>query len=327
MNKVKAIQISKVEQEKKLGFSILDLKIQGENINHVVINSIKRIIQSDIPIYAFNDFDITKNTSIFNNNYIKNHIQNIPVWGIDNKIEEYIIQNLESQERFTETMGITNDDVELDVEKNINTSALGKLTMYLDFKNNTKEVKSVTTDDANFYYKEGQIKSPYYNPIQIVKLQPGQEIKLSAKADLGTEEISGIYGATSVCYFRENKEDDYNLIVESRGQITEKEIINRAIKILNKKLQKFNRNLPKNNGMEGVILTEDEDHTLGNIISYGMQIHPSVQFAGYNTPHPLKKLIEFHYKLNTGNVNNIVKEIVSYYENIFDIIKEKISKI
>lgn len=327
MNKVKAIQISKVEQEKKLGFSILDLKIQGENINHVVINSIKRIIQSDIPIYAFNDFDITKNTSIFNNNYIKNHIQNIPVWGIDNKIEEYIIQNLESQERFTETMGITNDDVELDVEKNINTSALGKLTMYLDFKNNTKEVKSVTTDDANFYYKEGQIKSPYYNPIQIVKLQPGQEIKLSAKADLGTEEISGIYGATSVCYFRENKEDDYNLIVESRGQITEKEIINRAIKILNKKLQKFNRNLPKNNGMEGVILTEDEDHTLGNIISYGMQIHPSVQFAGYNTPHPLKKLIEFHYKLNAGNVNNIVKEIVSYYENIFDIIKEKISKI
>ena len=327
MNKVKAIQISKVEQEKKLGFSILDLKIQGENINHVVINSIKRIIQSDIPIYAFNDFDITKNTSIFNNNYIKNHIQNIPVWGIDNKIDEYLVQNLESQERFTETMGITNDDVELDVEKNINTSALGKLTMYLDFKNNTKEVKSVTTDEANFYYKEGQIKSPYYNPIQIVKLQPGQEIKLSAKADLGTEEISGIYAATSACYFRENKEDDYNLIVESRGQVTEKEIISRAIKILNKKLQKFNRNLPKNNGMEGVILTEDEDHTLGNIISYGMQIHPSVQFAGYNTPHPLKKLIEFHYKLNTGNVNNIVKEIVSYYENIFDIIKEKISKI
>ena len=74
-------------------------------------------------------------------------------------------------------------------------------------------------------------------------------------------------------------------------------------------------------------VTEDEDHTLGNIISYGMQIHPSVQFCGYNTPHPLKKEIHFHYKLSSGNINNIIKEVVSYYENIFDNISEKIAKL
>ena len=79
--------------------------------------------------------------------------------------------------------------------------------------------------------------------------------------------------------------------------------------------------------MEGVIVTEKEDHTLGNIISHGMRIHPSVQFCGYNTPHPLKKEIHFHYKLTSGNINSIIKDVVSYYENIFEILKEKIKKI
>jgi DNA-directed RNA polymerase subunit L len=327
MNKVKSIQISKIEQEKKLGFSILKLNMKGDNINHVVVNSIKRIIQTDIPIYAFNNFDITENSSVFNNNYIKGHLQNIPVWGIDNKIDEYIKKEENDDEEFSETTGLVNDDIDLDVEKDVDTSALNKLTMYIDSKNDTNDILTVTTNDAKFYYKEGLIDSPYYNPIQLVKLQPKDVIKFSAKAELGTEEISGIYSATSICFFKENSENDYEFILESRGQITEKRILKIALKLLNKKLHKFNKNLPKNKGMEGTIVTENEDHTLGNIISYGMQIHPAVQFCGYNTPHPLKREIHFHYKLLSGNINNIIKEVVSYYENIFDNISEKLDKL
>ena len=327
MNKVKSIQLSKIEQEKKLGFSMLKLNIKGENINHIVLNSIKRIIQTDIPIYAFNNFDITENSSVFNNNYIKGHLQNIPVWGIDNKLDEFIKKEDYQDEEFSETAGLVNDDIDLDVEKDVDTSALNKLTMYIDSKNDTKDILTVTTDNAKFYYKEGLIDSPYYNPIPIVKLQPKDVIKFSAKAELGTEEISGIFSATSICFFKENNNNDYDLIVESRGQITEKRIIKIALKLLNKKLHKFNKNLPKNKGMEGTIVTENEDHTLGNIISYGMQIHPAVQFCGYNTPHPLKKEIHFHYKLFSGNINNIIKEVVSYYENIFDNISKKIDNL
>ena len=327
MSKIKPIQISKIEQEKKKGFSMLKFNMKGENINYVIANSIKRMIQSDIPIYSFNNFDITENTSIFNNNYLKHHLQNIPVWGIDNNIEEFIKEEINDDEEFSEMTGLMNDDIDLNVEKKVDTSALTKLTMYIDSKNETKDNLSITTDDAKFYYKEGLIKSPYYNPVQLVKLQPNQSIKFSAKAELGTEEISGIYSAISVCYFKENKEDDFDFILESRGQITEKRILKIALKLLNKKLHNFHINIPKNKGMEGVIVTENEDHTLGNIISYGMQIHPSVQFCGYNTPHPLKKEIHIHYKLSSGNINNIIKEVVSYYENIFDNISEKIDKL
>ena len=234
MNKVKSIQISKLEEDKKLGFSMLKLNIKGDNINHIIVNSIKRIIQSDIPVYSFNNFDITENSSVFNNNYIKHHLQNIPVWGIENKIDEFVKKEETDEEEFSEMTGLMNDDIDLNVEKSVDTSALNKLTMYIDSKNDTKDILTVTTDDAKFYYKEGLIKTPYYNPIQIVKLQPNQSIKFSAKAELGTEEISGIYSATSICFFKENKEDNYDFTLESRGQISEKRILKIALKLLNK---------------------------------------------------------------------------------------------
>ena len=58
-----------------------------------------------------------------------------------------------------------------------------------------------------------------------------------------------------------------------------------------------------------------------------MQNHSAVQFCGYNTPHPLNKQIKFHYKLNTGNLNSVVKDVIIYYENIFDNITESINKL
>ena len=326
MNKLKPINISINEKEDELGFSRVDLKLKGDGVNHIITNSIKRIVQSDIPIFAFNEFDITANTSIFNNNYLKNHIQCIPVWGIDNNIEEFIEEEKKDEEEFSETMGLANDDIDLNVDKNFDVSSITKLTMYVDFKNTTKDIVVVTTDDCKFYYKEGLIKSPYKNSIQIVKLQPEQEIKLSAKAVLGTEEISSIYSATSVCFFKENK-NDYDFIIESIGQITEKRIILLSLQLLKKKLQKFNNSLPKNKGMEGIVVVDGEDHTLGNIISYGMQNHSAVKFCGYNTPHPLNKQIKFHYKLDSGNLNSVVKDVVVYYENLFDNIKESIEKL
>ena len=326
MNKLKPIKISVNEKEDELGFSKVDLKFKGEDVNHIITNSIKRIVQSDIPIFAFNNFDITLNTSVFNNNYIKNHIQNIPVWGIENNIDEYIEEKENEEEEFSEITGLANDDIDLNVDKNFDVSSINTLTMYVDFKNSTKDIAVVTTDDCKFYYKEGLIKSPYKNPVQIVKLQPGQEIKLSAKAGLGTEEISSIYSATSVCFFKENK-NDYDFIIESIGQISEKRILMLSLQLLKKKLQKFNQNLPKNKGMEGIILVDNEDHTLGNIISYGMQNHSAVRFCGYNTPHPLNKQIKFHYKLDSGNLNSVIKDVIVYYENVFDNIKESINKL
>ena len=66
-----------VNYEKNVGNTRLELGISGPNIDYVVTNTIRRTILSDVPIYAFTQFKFNKNTSVFNNNYMKLNFNNI----------------------------------------------------------------------------------------------------------------------------------------------------------------------------------------------------------------------------------------------------------
>ena len=318
-----SINITKKDYNKEIGFSRLELNIKGKEINHIIINSIRRIILSNIPIYAFTDIKITKNNSIFNNDYLKLRISNIPVWGIENNFDKLINKNdTEVSEEFDEETGL--EEKENDI---IDTTIINRMNMYVSYKNNTNDIYTVTTNDAEFQYKSNQIDTPYNYPIEIIDLQPKQEIKLIATAELGDHEISSIYSAVSVCFFIQNEINDYDFILESRGQIKEHKIIYIAIKLLIKKLHNFLSLIPKNNKLDGIIKIEDEDHTLGNLISDAMQKHESVRYFGYNVPHPMVKSVEMHYQLISGNINNIFKDVVSNYEKILEKMLDQIKKI
>ena len=79
---------SKREDDSLLS-NYLHLKFKGDSINHVLINSIRRVILEDIPGFAF-DIDkisIKSNTSVYNNDYIKNRIENFPIFGLDDSFD------------------------------------------------------------------------------------------------------------------------------------------------------------------------------------------------------------------------------------------------
>ena len=63
-----------------------ELNIKGSKINYIIINTIRRAILTYVPIYAFTQFNFIKNESIFNNNYIKLHLNNFLVLGIENNL-------------------------------------------------------------------------------------------------------------------------------------------------------------------------------------------------------------------------------------------------
>ena len=79
---------SKREDDSLLS-NYLHLKFKGDSINHVLINSIRRIILEDIPGFAFDidKINIKSNTSVYNNDYIKNRIENFPIFGLDNSFD------------------------------------------------------------------------------------------------------------------------------------------------------------------------------------------------------------------------------------------------
>lgn len=335
MNKdVSKIEIKQISWDKEPMNTRLEFELKGTT--HTILNTFRRVILSNIPIYSFNNITISENTSVFNNNYMKLRISNMPVFGIHSDNPIYTPPKKEEKEAKLEE----NDLNDLDINPNddtINSSSLKLLTMYLDYYNNTDEIITVGTDDCKFYYIEKQISSPYSKNIPLIKLQPKQKFKMSAITELGIEETNSIFSPVSIFSYKQITEDHYLAMIESRGQLDEKKIIQYAydnIKMILENFLQLILEIDDNDNISGKIQMNNADHTLGNLIAEGLQNHKKIKFAGYNSPHLLDKKIIFHYELNESegkkvyNIKEIITEIVGNYQDIFykinKLVQEKI---
>ena len=305
----------------------LELNLSGMNVSHPLVNSIRRTALSDLPIYCWNT-SITKNTSVFHNNYMKNRIRAIPVIGIDNK-NVFLKSKLEEDEEDEEDNFLAFDNVDINSqEESVDTSSLNNINMYLDFTNDTKEIVTVSTDDCTFYYKGKKITNPYKNPIPIVKLQANQHIKLSSVSELGSElKDTAEYSACSIFSYEMLNDTNFNVFVESRGQINEKDIIIRSIENLKKQLLELNNSISDKNEMVGTLKVGEQDHTLGNLIAYYALKDKSVDMFSYNLPHPLDRVIHFNYRLNKGEVKDVFSRTTNVVIKDLDSILVQVQKI
>jgi DNA-directed RNA polymerase subunit L len=336
MNKIQNISYDVIEYDSTYGNTRLEIKIKGSDINYIILNTIRRSILSYIPNYAFTEFNFKKNNTIFNNNYLKLRLSNIPVWGIENNLEIFtpkkkIIDDVINEEAINEEDNI-NDDIDLNPETNnkLNSSTLKQLTMFVDYKSTDNDIITVTTDHAKFYYEEKKIDSPYKIPIPLVKLQPKQTITFSVITTVGIEEQHSMYSVVSGCFYNEINDNDYNLIIESRGGINEKRIIHVGLINIIDKLKNVIKNIPDkidDKKQKGEIILNNEDSTLGNLLSYGLQKHKDIKFAGFNIPHPLEQKVKIHYELNSNKIIDVLSDVVDYFVNLFENIYTKNSKI
>jgi DNA-directed RNA polymerase subunit L len=306
--------IKQISWDKELMNSRLEFQLKG--VNHTIINTFRRVILSSIPIYSFNNITISENTSVFNNNYMKLRIKNMPVFGIHSDNPIYV--SLKKKED-TKKEDIELGDIDINPnDDNVNSSTLKQLTMYVDYINNTNDIITVGTKDCKFYFAEKQINSPYPINIPIIKLQPKQQIKMSAITELGIEDISAIYSAVSIFSYKMISEDEYLIMIESRGQLNEIVIIDYAFANIKMILDNFLQLIPDKSDISGKLQMNNADHTLGNLISEGLQKHEKVKFGGYNAPHLLDKKIFFNYELTEKiNIKEIMTEIVSDYNDLF----------
>jgi len=341
MIKIDKINIKLIQQINNAGDSSLEFNIKGNNINYVIVNTLRRTIFSDIPIYAFDKFKFEKNTSIFHNNYLSLRIRNMPVWGIDNNID--FIENKKKKDKSSEVLENDEEDFvdfDIDVEKNFNSSTLKQFTMYVNYKNKTNEIINVTTEHAKFYFEEKHINSPYNIDIPIIKLQPNQEIIFSAITELGTEQENTIYSPVSVNYYKEINDNEFHYVLESRGQLTEKRILLVAIYNIDKRIKNFLKlfknndndndnkvNVEEESKLQGIIIINNEDHTLGNLINRGLQQHSDISFSGYNMPHPLLNKVHINFKLKKNIIANVIEDVVNYYILLFNEIKKQIMEL
>lgn len=316
------MELKVLDYDKSFMSSRLELNLKGKDVNHILINTLRRAAMTYIPIYSWK-VEINKNNSLYNNSMMKLRLQNLPVVGINNDNIFYKKEEVKKEENnFIDDMEISIDtETKIKINKN-------ELIMYLNYINNDINNVTVTTDDCIFYNSEGKkLPSVYKVPIPIIILQPGQNITLSCSIELGTESISSIFSPISIFSYEEKTENEYNIFIESRGQLTEKEILERTILNLNKELDNLNNSIVDTNLKDGAIMIQDYDHTIGNIVAYYCFNHKDVNMFSYNMPHILNKVIKFNYKLKKNTIKNVINDSIILIKKHLDILLKKIKLI
>ena len=168
------------------------LQFTLSNVNYSMANAIRRTIMADIPCFVFkttpyseSKCDISKNTTKFNNEIIKQRLSCIPIHLKDTSLD------------------VTN------------------YTLVLNVKNDTNDMMYVTTEHFKIYDEElkkfideSNVKKifpadPISNKyIEFLRLKPkisneleGEEINLKCKFSVSTAKENGMYNVVSTCAY------------------------------------------------------------------------------------------------------------------------------
>jgi len=316
-----------------------------ENLDLSVINSIRRIILTEIPVVGFygeeeTSIDIISNTGPLHNEFMKHRIGLIPIY-VDEKITDSYTDN------------------DYSFELNVN--------------NNTFTTINITTANITGSYKNKELSNTELkelfpqNPITkenilITRLRPNEELNFKATAIKRTAKTNASFSAVSLAnfYFIEDSKEsskkdnildkhrsyykneygDPTLIkfeIESINKLSYKYLFSKAIEILINKLQKLIDNINNdeiniepvpNNPFSVNFHIDNEDDTLGNVIQsilHNKYIRANnkykdviCSYIGYICPHPLKQLMIVRITLENQTNENIFKEFL--IENSNDII-------
>ena len=78
--------------------------------------------------------------------------------------------------------------------------------------------------------------------------------------------------------------------------------------------------------LTGRIEIKNEDHTIGNLLSRGLQNHKNVSFASYHLPHPLEKRVIIEYKLKSGKFIEVLKDVTNEFIELYNKLDKLIEK-
>jgi DNA-directed RNA polymerase subunit L len=319
------LKINRLEESvNNLNNNELSLLLSGKDINYAIVNTLRRLVMTSVPIYAFHQddmkFDI--NTSVFNNDMLKDRFRNIPIFNIDN--DESTINSFD----------------ELETRKNRIVDKTNNLTMFINVKNNKDTILNVTTNEALFYYKGAQIDSPYKKPLLLIKLKKGQELKVTCVASLNIGKNDGIYNGSMAYHYYDDDEKNktkpqFELVINTSRQLDEFELLTRACHILVNKTHKLEKlilfNLEKEDDKEvlnkGLLKIQDENATLGSLISYYLQEGKNMEFSGYQIPFLYMNEILIRYRTDGKDITDILKKTFNQIREIFYHIDKEIKKL
>jgi len=303
--------------------SQLVLKISGKSVNCTIVNTLRRVSYDLIPTYAFasDAIKIEKNTSKYNNDMMRLKLSQIGYPGYIFKHPNFKMPTFILPEHFWKNVDYSNRKRELHENDKY------KIEMYINKVNDTATTINVTSHDIAFYENGQKITYSYKkSPCLILGLNPGEEFKCYAVAQLGIGEVNNIWSAAGNVFYEQLKDDEseYMFTIESAGQIKEYEILVKSCEIIKIKLNQIKEIVLKQHNTEEnknqpriTLILTNEDHTIGQLLNRALQEHPNVKFSGIAMKDNLVKEVLFKIVTNDKKVLETIFECIDYLSNLF----------
>ncbi len=300
--------------------SQLKLEITGNTTNYCLINALRRICIQDIPTYASCKKSITieKNTSIFDNDYMKL------------RLSQLIIPNMQVNIPFLE------DKYWKDVDfgdpnriKHPNDDNI--IEMYVNVTNETNSNFNVTSNHSKLYLNGEPIKR--FNekfPLLLIQLKPNQTFSCRCIHVLSIGKLNNIWAGGNIYYeYEESDEHKFIMTLESQGQMDEYELLYKACIIMKEKLNIIRFKLKDITTTESNLSIElwDEDSTMGELINTYLQDHDKIQFAGVKKPNLLIDMMVITYVTDAKKPLEPLYETLDFIDSIADFLLKKFDKL
>ena len=333
------VKISVIDNKptKDLDYSELKLKILDVSVNYV--NALKRILYEYIPTYAFNEADIIlENTNTFlDNTRLRERFKFLPILNIKNNID-YL------EEKYYKDINFENNErLKHPKEQHID-------IVFKDY-NKKEEHKAITTNNIKYYVNGKEEINPYNNkyPFLFCYLRNGEHISCVLKSSLSVGLNDPIYQPVYHTYYYE-EDKGYVLVVHSKGQDNEKNLLLRCCKVAKILLENKKKNLwdllheeniynrliyeyKQYQDPEDIKNITFENFTLANIICEELQNDiEHIEFAGVYKENYFDKVVHLKLRFKEKNRNDndeykIIIEAIDKCIKKFDEIEKEINKI
>jgi len=313
---------SYIYKNKKEHYQYGKLKLHIKGLPYQILAPIRKVAINQIPIYAFPNekINITKNTSAFDNTYLRNHLSQLPIPNLNEYLEKQITllsPDYYEHVNFADPKRDKHPDDTIEIEYFIK----GKNT-------GDDKIKYITTNDMDIMINNNKITKLYNekHPFTLIQLRPNEEFECSMKAVLAIGELNAIFNASN-CYYKQNSEFDFDFMISSSWQYPEYDLLIKSCDILIEKLNIIKKNYSNYNNVMNTennsqcVIIDDGDYICGNPINYFLQSDKDIMFSGISRINFIEKKIKFVFKGKdkvdlTKKFNKAVDDSINLYTNI-----------
>jgi DNA-directed RNA polymerase subunit L len=319
----------------------LNGRIADRPVDEIIPSIIKHVIMSKIVTYGigYGQISIAENTSCFDEHYIHRRMCQLPVPGI---VPDIMVLDPTYQPYVKGDCGTLAADRIYPRHPNDKK----EIRLSLNVEHTEDSMRDVTTNDLKCYLNDKEVKlyDPKY-PILLLKLRKNEKISMQMMPALGFGDLQNCWNPVSNAFVGSkidevvqkkagdidiiNKDGFTTLTLRSLGQISEKELIIRACKLVNIRMR---RNIRMLSSMidaysSSIVLDftfDNEGPELGELLTYLLSLDTkNVVHQSYLQEHPQIQKIKLHIKTAGKNPVRILTETMATIRDIYGDIGEQ----